>query len=521
MIPYLLPLLALAMFRSGLPDNLSDDAYISFSVARHLATRGGGWAVNPSEGSLYVFTSPLWILLLAALRAVVHDVLLGARILGTLSEALLLLAVVRFGNSLRAESKIGTIAAILLCTNPVFLLTSMSGMELPLYLLLVVWCAHLLSRDEPAAGLLAAAGAAWVRFDGILLYLTALAWVLGFRRRAIASRGKSIPRLVLPSMAVLAGYFAFGLLVFGQPIPASVLRKSQMAAGLFSTSWLTGAWVTGKEFLNAFVGKSAYWYTADSVLPVCIPPLLVGLWCMVRRRAAGVMPIVAFTALYATVFVGSGSAYARNFPWYFAPVLPAAYLVTGIGCAQLWAAARGRVRWLARVGQGPIAGIVLAVAWVTAMTFGPISRDVRTLTLVNGERERGYASAAIWAGMHLDRDAVVAANEIGAVRFFLPADMSVLDMFGLLRRREEAWTPYVELLARRRPALVFTRQQFAYHPGIETAMPGAYEWHRFRSLDIGIRTDLAPALRPRLAELPSIYAAVETQREPVSSSSAE
>jgi hypothetical protein len=502
----------LTLLRYGLPDNFGDDAYISFSMARNLATRGS-FAFNPLEASQYVSTSPLWILLLAGLRLITHDLLLGARILGALSEALLLWVIVRMGNRTGAKSQAGTIAAILLCTNPVFLLTSMSGMELPLYLLLVVWSAHLLSRDEHTAGLLVAASAVWVRFDGILLYVTCLAWILCFRRRQIALRGRSMLRLVLPSMAVLAGYFAFGLLVFGQAIPASVLRKSQTAVVLFSEAWLTGAWVVGKEFLNAFLGRSAYWYATDSLLPVCILPLLIGIRWVSRRRPAGLMALGAFTASYVAFFVGSGSAYARNFPWYFAPVLPAAYLATGIGCAELWSAARGRIPLLKGAGVGVIVGGALAVTWVIAMTIGPISQGVRRSTVVNSERERVYASAAIWAGMQLDGGGVVAANEIGAVRFFLPTDLSVLDMFGLLRRRGEARTPYAELVAETRPALVLTRQQFAYRNGIETAMREAYEWHRFRSLNVGIRTDLVSSLGPHLGELPRIYEGLDMDRE--------
>ena len=153
------------------------------------------------------------------------------------------------------------------------------------------------------------------------------------------------------------------------------------------------------------------------------------------------------------------------------------------------------------------------MVWAVA-AFVPLELNAvglqRTFT---NERERVYATAAIWSGRNLEPGALVASNEIGALGFFLPPDHGVLDLYGLLRSRSGLEVPYVELIRRQKPACVFTRTHFEHRKGIERALPSAYSWFRFRSLYIGIRADLRARLEPRLQELPQIYATARIDRE--------
>jgi hypothetical protein len=66
------------------------------------------------------------------------------------------------------------------------------------------------------------------------------------------------------------------------------------------------------------------------------------------------------------------------------------------------------------------------------------------LTNVKNERERVYAAAAVWAGKHVGHDVTVAANEIGTIGFFLLPEGYLIDMLGLLRRRETLRVSYAK-----------------------------------------------------------------------------
>jgi hypothetical protein len=164
LLPYLAPILFIAVARTILSASICDDAYISFRVAQNLAA-GNGMVFNLGEAA-YVSTSPLWVILLAAFRGITGDVILAAAVLGTFFEMLAAVSLVWLGTSLRQGVAVGVIAALLLCTNPVFLLSSFGGMETSLYLYLICLSLGLLIRERFLLAATVAAVAVWARFDG-------------------------------------------------------------------------------------------------------------------------------------------------------------------------------------------------------------------------------------------------------------------------------------------------------------------------------------------------------------------
>ena len=85
--------------------------------------------------------------------------------MGILFEVLLLISIVRLGGSLVESKLAGMLAATLLVTNPVFLLTSFCGMELSLYLFAIMVSIILLADKRYTVGVLVAAIVVWVRVD--------------------------------------------------------------------------------------------------------------------------------------------------------------------------------------------------------------------------------------------------------------------------------------------------------------------------------------------------------------------
>jgi hypothetical protein len=514
LLPYLGPILFIAVARTVLPASILDDAYISFRVAQNLAA-GNGMVFNLGEAA-YVSTSPLWVILLAAFRSVTGDVVLAAAVLGTFFEMLAAVSLVWLGTSLRQGVAVGVIAALLLCTNPVFLLSSFGGMETSLYLYLLCLSLGLLVRERFLLAATVAALAVWARFDGLLLYGMVVAWILHAQRGDLLRRPLRVLRGYLPSLAVLAAYFLFGYLVFGDPLPMSVQRKTAGLAPLLSAEWFTGATVLLRRFLQAILDTSGFWFSRNALLVLLGIPLLLGAVRCIREKEISFLPVGAFSLLYVLSLVGSGSGTSVFWVWYFAPVLPGAYLLVAKGWVWLVSIVTEQVRPLRVLRQRGPALAVFVVVWSVFMLIGPLKREAGGLALSvdgNAGREQYYAAAAVWAGNHLPGGSSIAAIEIGALGFFLPPEIKVLDIYGILRRKEDSGADYLELIQRDRPELVLVLERFDSREEIEGASPGMYVWERFDRLDIGVRADLHPELAERLGELPAIYEQLDIKRE--------
>ena len=514
LLPYVVAVIVLLILKSVLPPYTCDDAFISMKVAVNLA-EGRGMTFNPGEAA-YVTTSPLWVLLLAAGRTVTGDVLVASRWIVTVLEVLLVIVFVHLTSGLSRGRRIGAISAVLLVTNPAFLLTSSSGMELPLYLLVIVLSIDLFRTGHYAVALAVAATAVWVRFDGVLLYGVLAASVLIVQRRELRTRLVRVLAGYLPSVLILLAYILFGYLVFDMMVPASVQRKALSSPNLFSAKWQAGAMTLAAAFGQACLGNNAAWYRAGTPFLILFLPFLVGMTLFAVRRQRGTFVLLVFSVVYFLALTGSGAGYTRNFPWYFVPVLPAVCLAAGTGLVWILerfseASKRFRALWDMAVPE-----LVFIVVWTVVLYFGAIQTNTAVLAqsaIGTAERERAYAAAAVWAGRNLDPNATVAANEIGAVGFFLPPDAEVLDMFGLLRPPTELKTSWSVLFKRQPPELVITRRFFAYRKSIERNFPNRYRWGTFRTVELGLRRDIARKYAAQLQELPMIYRDIDVSRE--------
>jgi len=507
---YGFPIGLLIIFRFLLPAILCDDAYITFKTAVNFAS-GNGLIFNQGE-RVYLLTTPLWAFLLAAGRMLFSDVAIAAKILGVLFELLFLCSTVYLGYSLTGSRKAGLLAAVLMCTNPVSLLTGFSGMELPLYLLLLNISFILLSRGRYTWSLVFAAIAVWARFDGILLF----AIVLGSTIYAQLKKGGNTPWRVIPglipSILLVAAYFIFGLLYYGDLIPVSVQRKVLAGPPLFSVMWAKWAFLVFRELINAFNGKSAYWYVAGTPFWLVWIPLAIGLFTLPVARRSKIIPIVLYIIIYAAALVGSGNSYATNFPWYFVPILPGLYVLSAYGVVWLLSLC---VRRLPTVSANIVQwGLVTAIAVIwSAVLFAPLHKDAMNLSGISGDRERMYGAVSIWLGNHLGNGACIAANEIGAIGFFSRPDIAILDMFGLLREREERLAGFVDLIRKHRPEAIVTLEQFNYREKIDEELNEDYFWFKVKNLEIGLRADISPMLQKHFNELQGIYDALDVGKE--------
>jgi hypothetical protein len=295
----------------------------------------------------------------------------------------------------------------------------------------------------------------------------------------------------------------FGVLYFSDAVPITVQRKMGHVA-LFTRDWALGAGLIAANFALVFVGCSITWYKQLSLLVLAPILFFSGAGTIARERRLTMLAPIAFALAYIGAFVGSGRQYALYFPWYFMPPLVAFTLVAAIGVA----------RFARAIDPARVQAILtrFALVWTLAMTASCFMA-ARTLARIVSDREQVYAAATLWLGRYLPADSRIAANEIGTIGFFLRGDLKVLDLFGLLRTREDRTRPAMELMAKYRPEAVITKKLFDYRDNIDVAQPGAYTWVSLQGLLIGLRADLAPELTSHRAELDALYAAVDVNHE--------
>jgi len=403
-----LPIGAAVLFAAALArvsGFFTDDSYIHLVFARNFA-RGDGFAFNPGE-AVYGFTSPLWMLLLAAGHAVVPDWLALSRTLGLLFTLLAVLATFRLARAAGGSPAASLAAAASLALNAWFLRWSLSGMETSLAAFLVALGLERVLRSPSAstAGLAILALAALARPEALLAFGLAAAWALASERR-----GSATPALagVLAGGAILAAWAVWVHAGTGSWIPtAYTVKRVHAAATLSSAAHETG-------YLLGVVGIT------DALLVLACAGTL---WHFARRRAAAGAPasvpsrgalalLLLWPAALAAFFLIARVQFISR---YWVPVTPAL-------CAAAWVGAELTFGRRARLGLGAL--YFGQQAAVLLFLVGPqIDAFARGL-------HRGPAEIGRWLHANAASDAVVATPDIGAIGFF--GERYVLDVGGLV-----------------------------------------------------------------------------------------
>src|SRR3954447_22799990 len=136
-----------ARLKGGLGFTL-DDSWIHLQFARNLA-HGAGLSYNPGEfvtGS----TAPLWTALLAVLFLLPGSVLLWAQLLGAVLHLAGIDATWRLSRELGLSPALSALASALTLATSWLVWSALSGMEIPLFILLSLWgmILHLRERND-------------------------------------------------------------------------------------------------------------------------------------------------------------------------------------------------------------------------------------------------------------------------------------------------------------------------------------------------------------------------------------
>jgi len=392
-----------------------DDSWIHLQFARNLA-RGLGLSYNPGvlvTGS----TAPLWTALLALLFPLPGNVILWTQLLGILLYLAGIHATWRLARELSLGRGFAALAAgVALATN-CLVWSALSGMEIPLFVLLSLWgiILHLRERarpERPPLSLAVLAVAILARPEGLLLLLLAvLDRALQFAGEEEDLRWRRPAWRPLLAGAGLAACALAGPLVFYAWAGGSLLPTTYAAKGGGGLHLLPDAHYLVNVI--AIVFRPQPWTL-----------LLAGAGAVVlagrlgTERDRGLLPALWLFGLpLAYSFLTPGPSWMLgNFGRYYFPLFPvlAVLGVLGLEPAALALARRLRSRPL-RVTLG-----ALGAALILAPTL---------VTLVQGERfyaqnvanvEESDVAVARWLAGRVPADAVLAVNDIGAIKYLLP-----------------------------------------------------------------------------------------------------
>ncbi len=407
--------------------HITDDAYITYTYVRNL-TSGLGFVYNPGERVLGT-TTPLYTLLLSGLYIALGR--FGASIRGisyalnALLDAGSAVLIAWLGLRLTGSRAVAVGCAALWAASSVAIAVSLSGMETPLYVLLILTTLALLFTGRAVAAALTCALAALTRPDALLLAAVAAAH-LGI------ARWKRLPGALGVGLLTVAPWLVFSARYFGSPIATSVVAKNVVyiippgeAFRHFArhAAALVGLDLHGPRAALAAAGLGAIW--------------LLGIW-RAARRSRDALTIGSFAALYVAVF---GLANRPMFRWYFVPLEPL-YLV-GLGAALHWFAggARRAPAWLPRGLAAAAAAAALAGQLWSLNLIPDDARAWLAPKRISMEREQLYARVAqeLNESYALHPGVTVATPEIGAFGYW--SEARILDTTGLVSPQAITYYP--------------------------------------------------------------------------------
>ena len=401
-LPLLLCAAVLALW-SNVPYDV-DDAPITYRYAERLAT-GHGFTYNDGEYILGTST-PLYTLILAGARLIGMEIPLTSNGLNWVSMVAVVWVTMTLTAELSGSVVAGALAALYLLLQSEFIRFAMSGMETPLYTLLIMttFLAVLRGKSQWAAVL---AGLAFVmRLDGLAVGGALLLGLWVQRRRLPMAE-------TLLYLCTLLPWVLFAFWYFGSPIPLSMIAKQQHLQSAGSSRY----WIWNSLFGTA-LGAPTF------LLPLALPGLLV-LYRQKQQRLSWLIPILWLLAyLVAYTLVG-----IDFYEWYLVPVYPVLALFVGAGIhlvlqaiATSWASPRRQLLPF-------LMAVVVLLLWLKPYQEYMVASVTGYKDYLQAV-EHSRVQAGEWLRIHTPSDSKVLAGAIGHVGY--QSNLYIIDGAGLV-----------------------------------------------------------------------------------------
>jgi hypothetical protein len=404
-----------------------DDSWIHLQFARNLAA-GHGLSYNAGElvtGS----TAPLWTALLALLFYLPGSVVVWTKLLGIGLHLAAVDATWRLGRELGLGRGLATFAAALTLGTTWLVWSALSGMEVPLFIFLALqgMILHLRERAAPerppfSLGLLAVAALA--RPEGLALLGLAFVdrlLVIGRDETGELRWRRPALRPLLTGLGLAACALA-GPLLFYRWAGGSFLPTTFAAKGGALRHWLPDLQYLNLVFTILFRPQPYMALLAGA-----------GVLALVERlgtpRDRGLLPalwLLAVPLAYSTVSPEGGASLVGNFGRYYFPFYPVVVVLGVLGLER--AAQAVGPHLLAGRFRLPVGALLVAlIAWPTVSSLVQgVGHYVQNVSNVQDSDVR----IARWLAPRLPPQAVLAVNDIGAIKFLLPN--RVIDLAGIV-----------------------------------------------------------------------------------------
>ena len=469
-----------------------DDAWIHAQFARNIAL-GHGFSYSPgvpASGS----TAPLWTIVSAGGYLLTGNPVVYAKVLGVIFFGVAVWLVYMLVRTITSDARKALFAAVMTASLPRLIWASVSGMEITLALTLSLAgiLAHILHGDARGGrqylstvlfGLAALVRPECAVFFAAAMIDRALASVL-VRWREVAARDWLIPVVIhVAIFLVIVTPFA----LFSKKVGVGFLPNTAYAKALQWNRGLLAAFATGSvreavksftvhpcDYFLSFLGESLrnnpvlFAFAALGFLRLTLStPYSAG-----SRCRSFILPLsVVLFPLAVGVAVPFGTASYQE-GRYVAPVAP---LMLIVGTVGMYAAARYGARALSEAKfLGRPAKIVLerSLVWLfMVLALSVQARSVwhrgKTHALEVDNITDMQVALGRWIDQNLPDDAVLAANDIGAIAYF--SERRVIDTCGLV-------SPAI--LAHWRRSRSFDSAVFSLleeqRPGYAVLFPGRY-----------------------------------------------
>lgn len=401
-LPLLLVAASLILWSNGPYD--VDDAPITYRYAERLAG-GQGFTYNDGEAILGTST-PLYTLLLAGVRLTGIPIPQTSNVINFASS----LAVVWVTMALTAEVSgsivAGALAALYLLVQGAFLRFTMSGMETPLYTLLIMATFLLALRQRTLWAVVLAALAFVMRLDGLAVG-GALLLGLWVQRKKLPVREGFL------YLAVLLPWVLFAFWYFGSPIPLSMTAKQHHLQELSGNRY----WIWEHLFITT-LGAPRF------LLPLLLPGLLV-IYRQNRQNQAWWLPmlwLIAYLIAYTVVGIDF-------YEWYLMPAYPVLALLIGNGLALVLTAVQEYLKPLKLSLAGSVTALLVLGCWL--WPYGQYMLDsLRGYQEYLQEMEGNRIQTGAWLAAHAAPTSKVLTGAIGHVGY--QSGFYVIDSAGLV-----------------------------------------------------------------------------------------
>lgn len=424
-----------------------DDSWIHVRIAENIRD-GYGFSFNKGVYAS-VSTEPLWTVLLAFVLLFVKQPIAAAYALGL--GALLLTCVYTFKLTflITGDGLVSTFASMVPAFLPFLTWGSMSGMGVPLFVMLTVMGIyyHVLFRREGGvrqyAPTLVFALAALARPECFLLFgfsTLDFLWFAVRSRRPLARTAANVALHGLAFCLLTSPFFAFNYATSGHLFPNTYYAKNIFwlklnegklptdgAAWFYFTAWL-------KYNLHLFLVfcRSTGWLLA-ALLPFGLYRLFKAARAPSETRPGfGIIPLVAF-GYPLVASVQNVAVFGTNYVYgsqgrYFTNLLVVWAVVCSLGLGTL-GRDRKRSRYAALLLMALVLGTMAFKQWGNSRTFAMNVKNVNEMNVAAGK----------WLDRNVPPDARLAIHDVGAIARF--SDREVIDILGLVN--PDAW-PYLK-----------------------------------------------------------------------------